>query len=294
VLDLGPYVSFGQSRAAAASELGHSAAQKEHLMKRLLVVAWAVSLLLGAGLAAPAQGPALTPNLSKVADGQGWKVAGRKASAFAADSKKGVRFDQRPGQGIAWLDDIEFAEGTIEVDIKGEDKPQQSFVGVAFRVVDEKTHDAVYFRPFNFKTTDAARRVRAVQYVSHPQFPWHTLRQDKPGLYEKAVKPVPDPDGWFHARIIVEKRKVRVFVDDGKEPCLVVEELSDRKGGKVGLWWVRGRGASSPTSRSPRPSDWRPSRAEPGIAAGGLFSPFELAGLLGRPPLNTYVQRAER
>src|SRR5262249_25884258 len=211
-------------------------------MKRPFVVAWAVAVLLGSGFAATAQGPAITPDLSKAADGKGWKVAGRNLSAFEADGKKGVRFDKQPGQGIAWLDDTEFAEGTIEVDVKGEDKPQQSFVGVAFRVVDEKTHDAVYFRPFNFKTPDAARRVRAVQYVSHPQYPWQKLRQDKPGMYEKAVNPVPDPDGWFHARIVVEKRKVSVFVDGGKEPCLVVEELSDRKGGKVGLWVGEGSG----------------------------------------------------
>src|SRR5262245_1559431 len=127
-------------------------------MKRPSVVAWAVSVLLGAALAAAAQDQAITPDLSKVAGGKGWKVVGRKASLFAADGKKGIRFDKQPGQGVAWLDDLEFTEGTIELDVRGEDKPQQSFVGVAFRVVDEKTHDAVYFRPFNFKTADAARR----------------------------------------------------------------------------------------------------------------------------------------
>lgn len=55
-------------------------------------------------------------------------------------------------------------------------------------------------------------------------------------MFEKAVNPVTDPNGWFHARIVLAKRKVTVFVDSGKEPCLMVEELSDRKAGKVGLW----------------------------------------------------------
>ena len=41
---------------------------------------------------------------------------------------------------------------------------------------------------------------------------------------------------------MVQKRKVSVFVDAGQEPCLVVEELSDRKGGKVGLWVGEGSG----------------------------------------------------
>jgi len=173
-------------------------------MKRPFVAACAGFVLLAAGLAATAQDRAISPDLSRVADGKGWKVAGRKASAFSADGKKGIRFDKQPGQGVAWLEDIEFADGTIELDVKGEDKPQQSFVGVAFRVVDEKTHDATYFRPFSFKTADAARKVRGVQYGSHPQFPWQKLRQDRPGTYEKAINPVPDPDGstpasWFRS-----------------------------------------------------------------------------------------------
>jgi hypothetical protein len=33
-----------------------------------------------------------------------------------------------------------------------------------------------------------------------------------------------------------------VYVNDGKEPSLVVEELSDRKGGGVGLWVGPGQG----------------------------------------------------
>jgi hypothetical protein len=185
---------------------------------------------------------ASTYDLSNVADGKIWKVVGRKVSAFEAGGKKGVRFDKQPGVAVAWLNSVEFREGTIELDIKGEDKAQESFVGVAFRVVDEEQHDAVYFRPFNFKSADAARKIRAVQYVSHPQFPWHRLRKESPGKYEKAVNPVPDPNGWFHARVVAEARKIRVFVNDAKEPCLVIEELSDRKGGKVGLWVGDGSG----------------------------------------------------
>ena len=47
---------------------------------------------------------------------------------------------------------------------------------------------------------------------------------------------MPDPGGWFHARIEVTKQKVRVWVDDAKEPCLVVDRLAGREKGKVGLW----------------------------------------------------------
>jgi hypothetical protein len=36
--------------------------------------------------------------------------------------------------------------------------------------------------------------------------------------------------------VVVEKRQVKVFVNDASEPSLAVSELSDRAGGSVGLW----------------------------------------------------------
>jgi hypothetical protein len=102
--------------------------------------------------------------------------------------------------------------------------------------VDDTTYDAVYFRAFNFKNPDLPRRARAVQYISQPEFTWEKLRAQFPGKYENAVNPVPDPDGWFHARIVVAGRQVSVFVNDAAEPTLVVTELSERRGGLIGLW----------------------------------------------------------
>lgn len=131
---------------------------------------------------------------------------------------------------------MEFAEGTIEVDLKGRDAAERIFLGVAFNVADGKTFEAVYFRPFNFKADDKALRTRAVQYVSWPANTREVLRETKPGVYESAVQPVPDPAGWFHARVEVTRQKVRVRVDDGKEPCPVVDQLAGREKGKVGLW----------------------------------------------------------
>jgi hypothetical protein len=93
-----------------------------------------------------------------------------------------------------------------------------------------------------FRAEEAERRAHAVQYVSHPKYTWPVLRQDKPGQYEKPIVPVPDGDAWFHVRIVVEKPKVRVYVNDGKESSLVVDELTDRKGGGVGLWVGPGQG----------------------------------------------------
>ena len=94
----------------------------------------------------------------------------------------------------------------------------------------------VYFRPFNFRAADIEKKSHAVQYVSEPQWPWQRLRQEKPGQFEKPIEPAPDGDAWFHAKVVVEKRQVKVFVNGATEPSLVVNELSDRPGGSVGLW----------------------------------------------------------
>jgi ssDNA-binding replication factor A large subunit len=55
-------------------------------------------------------------------------------------------------------------------------------------------------------------------------------------VYEQPVKPVPDPNGWFHVRVVVAGSQVRVFVNDATEPSLVVNRLSERTKGLVGLW----------------------------------------------------------
>jgi len=138
--------------------------------------------------------------------------------------------------GIIWLKDVNFSEGTIEVDLRGKDVMQKSFIGIAFHGVDTVTHDVVYFRPFNFLSTDPVRKIHAVQYVAHPDFPWHKLREEKNGIYEKAVTPAPSPTDWFHARIVVKGSEINVFVNNSSTPSLTVNKLNSRSSGKIGIW----------------------------------------------------------
>jgi len=175
-------------------------------------------------------------DLGSLADGKGLNASKRTISRLADGARKGVRLSEAEGEGPAYLPGIEFANGTIQLDMKGKDVQGASFVGVAFHGIDGTTYDAIYFRPFNFKTEDKARVLRAVQYISHPAHPWQKLRAEQPGQYEKPVSPVPDPNDWFHARVVVASPKVSVFVGEGKEPCLTVNQLSDRKKGLVGIW----------------------------------------------------------
>ncbi len=161
------------------------------------------------------------------------EVANREASQ---DSGGGVRLSAASGDGVAWLKGVDFSDGVIEVDVKGRNVDQKSFLGIAFHGVDSKTLDAVYFRPFNFLSADSVKHSHMVEYVSHPQYPWQVLREKFNGQYEKGLSHPPDPDKWFHVRIKVHFPEIRVFVNGDPKPCLDIKQLDERKSGKIGLW----------------------------------------------------------
>lgn len=191
--------------------------------------------------ALPVQAQTIKPDLQDLSQ---WAVINRSVEAVNEDGKKAVRINEAPGDGFMILKGIDFSNGVIEFDVKGKNVVQQSFVGFAFHGQDEKTFDAVYFRPFNFTNPDTARRKRAVQYVSMPEHPWEKLRENFPGKYENKVDPVPDPDGWFHVKIIIEGKRVSVFVNDAQKPNLEVEKLTNTTNGGVALWVGNNSGGS--------------------------------------------------
>ena len=191
----------------------------------------ALSLLVAVfGLAHGAQAQPSTPDLSTIADGKSWNVFHANVERTEKDGSTAVRLIAKGDPpigvvGLALPRGLTFSTGTIEVDLKGKNVKQRSFLGVAFNVIDEKTFEAVYFRPFNFNA-EAPIRNRSVQYIAWPENTWEHLRKRAPGQFEKAVNPVPDPDTWFHAKIEVTASQVRVFVNHAKEPSLVVARLS--------------------------------------------------------------------
>ncbi len=205
-----------------------------------------LALALGAlaWLAGPLAARAVdTLDLTAVGRDPRWHIAGRTTSVVEVKGQRALELSAGPGDGVVWLDGYDFGDGTIDVDILGRSQPVQgSFVGVAFRVLDAETQDAVYFRPFNFRAPDSAARAHAVQYVSHPRWTWNALRAQHPGEYERALVPAPDGDAWLHARIVVKHPTVSVYVNGASTPSLVVNELSERTGGSVGIWVGNGSG----------------------------------------------------
>lgn len=178
---------------------------------------------------AVAQHEAIIPNLEQIDTSNNCVLINRDIKVG-----NGVHFNAKPSNGLLWFNTIDFANGTIEVDLKGKDEQGKSFVGIAFHGLNDSVYDAIYFRAFNFR--NAERINHSVQYISHPDYPWYVLRKQFPEKYESDINPVPEPNEWFHATIVVEYPVVKVYVNNAKEPSLVVNQLSNRKQGWVGFW----------------------------------------------------------
>lgn len=159
-----------------------------------------------------------------------WTAHNRKVNF----SEEVIHLNAKENDGILWLNNIDFQNGTIELDIKGRDLQGQSFVGIAFHGQDNEQFDAVYFRPFNFKSPE--RSSHSAQYISLPDYDWPTLRESNHGKYENSISPLVDPNDWFHVRLEIQYPQVKAFINGSEEASLTIEQLSSQAAGQVGLW----------------------------------------------------------
>jgi hypothetical protein len=142
---------------------------------------------------------------------------------------------------LALLDGPDFRNGTIQLEVAGAPRPgmpadSRGFIGLSFRTGPHGAwSELFYLRPTNGRSDDQLRRNHSVQYASHPEFPWHRLRQESPGVYESYADLVSGV--WTPMRIEVAGTKARLYVNGATEPCLVINDLKhgDRPG-RIALW----------------------------------------------------------
>jgi hypothetical protein len=170
------------------------------------------------------------------------------ATTAVLQGKKGVRLTQSGAirqppflEDIALVPELVFSNGAIEVELAGAPMPgategARGFVGIAFRVRKEDAFDAFYLRPTNGRADDQERRNHAVQYISHPEWPWDRLRKETPGRYESYVDLVAGE--WTKIKIEVRGDKARLYVHDAEQPTLIVNDVKSGASatGAVGLW----------------------------------------------------------
>ncbi len=175
-------------------------------------------------------------DLRKQVKKKGIEVFNRKMEVIKDGSRTGIRLSKDVGEGIAWLKGIDFSNGIIEFDVRGENVQQHSFVGIAFHAKDNDTFDAIYLRPFRFQDRDEALRSRSLQYISLPTYTWQELRGKSPGKYEDSIDPSPDPDSWVHMRVVVKGTIVTTFINGDKEPSMVIEKVTPLHTGSIGFY----------------------------------------------------------
>jgi hypothetical protein len=145
------------------------------------------------------------------------------------------------GETIAIIPDTDFRDGTIEIDVAGvpgagADTAARGFVGVAFRVDQSgDRYAAFYLRPTNGRANDQLRRNHATQYIAHPDYPWHRLRREQPGVYESYVDL--EPGVWTSMRVDVQGGVARLYVNGSAQPVLIVNDMKNPpSSGRIALW----------------------------------------------------------
>lgn len=168
--------------------------------------------------------------------------------------------------GFAFLKDVAFEDGVIEVDMAT--TSLTSFVGILFRAESADEHEIVYFRPFKSGQPDA------VQYT--PSFNGSAPWQLYSGAGYTAAAEIPH-DQWVHVQIEVSGLTVKVYLNNSDKPVLINEDL--KRGysrGSIGLWGIVNGGhfsnfryqlAQPGQRRSPRPS----------TVAAGTLTKWELS-----------------
>ncbi|MEM8528016.1 MAG: hypothetical protein AAGG68_25465 [Bacteroidota bacterium] len=140
------------------------------------------------------------------------------------------------GTGIAIIRDVDFDEGKIELDIKGENAPGRSFVGLAFNIQNDTTYEAIYFRPFNFQSEEQIRREHSVQYISMPKNDWRYLRTNFEGQYEAEFPRQPNPDDWFAVSMVIDDQNIVVYDEETGTQLLSVGRLEKQMSDQIGFW----------------------------------------------------------
>jgi hypothetical protein len=143
---------------------------------------------------------------------------------------------------FAKLKDVTFKDGTIEVKVLSKLQPDapetaRGFIGVAFRIDERNTKfECIYIRPTNGRAEDQIRRNHSIQYFSYPDFKFDRLRKESPEKYESYADM--GLNEWIRMKIVVKGTQARLYLNDNKEPSLIVNDLKhgpDQSGG-IGLF----------------------------------------------------------
>jgi hypothetical protein len=159
-------------------------------------------------------------------DASRWTLVGQGATSMVYLERPSLFIEN----GVAWLRDSSFADGTIEFDVALHG--HASFAGVAFRGISDGDYEVIYLRPH------LSRRPDALQYtpIYNGGEAWQLY--SGPGYTAGAELPL---NRWLHVKLVVSGYAARLFVDNAASPQLTVTSLRRPwTRGRIGLWGALG------------------------------------------------------
>ena len=137
---------------------------------------------------------------------------------------------------------VDFTNGTIEVKVlsrllKNAPEFARGFIGIVFHIDEQNSKfEGIYLRPTNGRADDQLRRNHSIQYFSYPDYKFDRLRKEAEGVYESYADM--GLDEWITMRIEVKGKRAKLFLNDNKQPSLIVNDLKlgENISGAIGLW----------------------------------------------------------
>lgn len=140
------------------------------------------------------------------------------------------------------IKNIDFKDGIIEVKVLSRLLPNASpsdrgFIGLAFRINETNSKfECIYIRPTNGRANEQVRRNHSTQYFSFPGFKFSRLRKEAPEMYESYADM--GLNEWITIKIVVQGKQAKLFLNDNKQPSLIVNDLKhgEESTGAIGLF----------------------------------------------------------
>ena len=137
---------------------------------------------------------------------------------------------------------VDFTNGTIEIKVlsrllKTAPATARGFIGIAFHIDDQNSKfEGIYVRPTNGRAEDQLRRNHSTQYFSYPDYKFDRLRKEAEGVYESYADM--GLDEWITMRIEVKGKNAKLFLNENKQPSLIVNDLKlgENISGSIALW----------------------------------------------------------
>lgn len=166
------------------------------------------------------------------------KLGGKHTVQVVRDSA--VKGDDEPT--FVKVKGIDFQDGTIEVSVLSKLRPDapeyaRGFIGLAFRInASNSKFECIYIRPTNGRAGDQVRRNHSIQYFSYPDYKFGKLRKEFPEKYESYADM--GLNEWIKMKVVVKGVHAKLYLNDNKEPSLIVNDLKlgPDQSGSLGLF----------------------------------------------------------